>query len=287
MTSQLESVIAFVGDRSPAPAPEASGPRVFVVGSGKGGVGTSTAACLLALVVAARGEKVLLVDASDGLGVQHLLLGLGDGPESGMAENGVIPLREPVAPVLPNLSLLRPFAEPDRRRPDGAAGVDRRGAIRRASGHFNAHDLVVIDGGSRLESVIGACEGGVSVLVAVTSADRICLAATYALVKAVGLRLGDRRIAVLGNRIDDAEGREAAALVETATRHFLGREVAFAGSLPDDACLQAGVAAGMSVQDAAAGSPAAAAMHDVAAFLMDELSPAGPTSGRRHVPWRS
>ncbi len=287
MTSQLESVIAFVGDRSPAPAPEASGARVVVVGSGKGGVGTSTAACLLALVVAARGEKVLLVDASDGLGVQHLLLGLGDGSEPRATEDRVIPLREAVAPVLPNLSLLRAFAEPDRRRADGAAGMDRRGAIRRASGHFNAHDLVVVDGGSRLESVVGACEGGVSVLVAVTSSDRICLAATYALVKAIGMRLGDRPVAILGNRVDDEEGREAAALVETATRQFLGRDVAFAGSLPDDACLRAGVAAGMSVQDAAAGSPAAVAMHEVAGILMDELFPAGPSSGRRHVPWRS
>jgi flagellar biosynthesis protein FlhG len=279
MSAQLESVRAFVADSKPAPPPLPDERRAVVVGSGKGGVGTSTVASLLAFALAEQRREVLLVDAADGHGAQHLLMGID-------AELGLEALhrrhadpRDVIVRVTPTLSLLPAVGGgPGAERPQPA---ERRALFRRIGRELDDYDVIVIDGGSRLESVLSASEAGVGVLLAVTAADRISLAATYALVKAVGMRLGERPLAVLGNRLDEASGRGAAELVDAAARHFLNRSIDYAGFLPDDACLAAGIAAGMPIQDAAAGSPAAVAMQTLAGPLLNSTSSAFARPGSR------
>jgi len=51
------------------------GPRTVLVASGKGGVGTSVVATLLALTAAGGDERVLLVDATESGGTLHHLFG--------------------------------------------------------------------------------------------------------------------------------------------------------------------------------------------------------------------
>src|SRR3954471_21029450 len=51
-------------------------PTCLLVASGKGGVGTSSVAALAALTAAERGERVLLVDASESSGSLHHLFGV-------------------------------------------------------------------------------------------------------------------------------------------------------------------------------------------------------------------
>jgi Mrp family chromosome partitioning ATPase len=49
----------------------------LLVASGKGGVGTSIVAALTAMSAAERGERVLLIDASEGSGTLHHLFASG------------------------------------------------------------------------------------------------------------------------------------------------------------------------------------------------------------------
>src|SRR3954464_651203 len=51
------------------------GPKTLLVASGKGGVGTSVVATLLALTAAAGDERVLLIDATESGGALHHLFG--------------------------------------------------------------------------------------------------------------------------------------------------------------------------------------------------------------------
>jgi Mrp family chromosome partitioning ATPase len=89
MATQLDALRAYVASRpaasAPAPARGARrdardarepGPAMFVVGSGKGGAGTSITAAMLALALAASGARTLLVDADEQVGAQRLLLGV-------------------------------------------------------------------------------------------------------------------------------------------------------------------------------------------------------------------
>src|SRR5438067_1350422 len=87
MSAQLDALRSFVAGRPvgmPNAAPNGNGPHVLVVGSGKGGAGTSVVAALLALAAAAAGRRVLLVDTDPHVGPQRYLLGIG--PSASLAD---------------------------------------------------------------------------------------------------------------------------------------------------------------------------------------------------------
>lgn len=279
MNMQLSSFRRYVAQRPVLPAPEWRLP-VLVVGSGKGGVGTSSLAALLALAAAREERRVLLVDADGVLGSQHLLFGVGAGPGFGALAGGEVEAEQLLVPLADNLTLLPGGGDP-------LGNAERQALFRRVAALYPAYDLVVVDGGSRLDSVRAACAAGAARLVAVSTGDRISLAATYALVKAVGERFPTLAVDLLFNRATADEAESAWTEIQGATRHFLQRSVSLAGAVPDDRCLQAGILAGMSLPDAAAGSPAAASLEQITLNALHQLAPAAPAYLERHPHRRS
>ncbi len=242
---------------------------MIVIASGKGGVGTSTVATLLALVTAAGGRRTLLVDAADAPGARHLLFGTSDiisSPEPFAGPDGVMPDADGIARVTPALSIAAPLA---RGTAFTRSPAELRAVVRALGSRFSAYRTVIVDGGSSLHSILAACEAGVDRLVLVTNSDRVCLAGAYAVIKAFGQRLGHRPVAIIGNRLEAEAAAESAALLDSATHHFLERAIDFVGPIPDDACLAAGLAAGMTLADAVADSPAADAAKSIAGRLND------------------
>ncbi|MEO7085036.1 MAG: P-loop NTPase [Gemmatimonadaceae bacterium] len=233
----------------------------LLVASGKGGVGTSVVAALAALAAAERGERVLLVDATEASGSLHMLFG--------------------VRPTRSLWTLIDPDSQPNEALftlgdgltlvaggTSGSADVpvtdhQRRAALSRLALVYNDFDLVVFDGGSRLDSLAAIADLVDPQMLLVTSADRLALAANYALVKAMSARNSESSISVVANRHGEKVAEEACDFLVGACDHFLGRSIAVVGVIPDDPCLQAAVGAGMSVRDALDGSPAADAMRGV------------------------
>jgi flagellar biosynthesis protein FlhG len=243
---------------------------VIVVASGKGGVGTSTVATLLALVTAAGGRRTLLVDAADAPGARHLLFGTSGmmaGIEPFTGSDGMAPDADGIARVTSALSIATPALAQTSAVTRSPAEL--RAVVRALGSRFSAYRTVIVDGGSSLHSILAACEAGVDRLVLVTNSDRVCLAGAYAVIKAFGQRLGHRPVAIIGNRLDAESAAESAALLDSATHHFLERAIDFVGSIPDDACLAAGLSAGMTLADAVSDSPAAVAAESIAGRLND------------------
>lgn len=298
VSAQLDSLRAFVATR-PAPRP-ATGERagaattVVVVGSGRGGSGTSVAAALLALSAAAAGRRVLLADLDEHVGPQRLLLGVAPAHGLSALRTGLAP-EALLVPVSTTLSLLPGGGDDTPLDP-----AERRALLRRATATFAAHDVVVLDAGSRLDAVRAglqtawaaarAGDGNLAVrLLVVTGSDPIALAAAYALVKGVAADdAADRPslpIDVLASRLDDDEARRTFEHVDAAARQFLQQPLRFAGTLPDDATLAVALRAGMPLQDAAVGSPAAVAMQTIAARLTaPSPATAAARSGRAPTP---
>jgi len=256
------------------PAGSPAGAAVVAVGSGKGGVGTSTIAALLAATMAEQGHRVLLVDAGQRLGGLHHLLGVEPAGSLGQLRGG----REPhdlLVPVAERLSLFPASLDEAELRP-----TERRLLMRRVAALFDGFELVVIDAGSSAESLVAACADGATRLLAVTAGDRISLVATYALVKLLHERAPCVRVDVVANRVSDDGADRLHEYLNGASVRFLSRTVPFAGAIPDDPDFGSALAAGLGTAEASLGSTAAVAVRAIGERLLTEAS-APPTSTLR------
>src|SRR5437879_11471622 len=86
----------------------ARGPRptTLLVTSGKGGVGTSMIAALTAISAAERGERVLLVDASEAGGTLHHLFGVRPTHSLWMLTDSRLHPDDALIPIGDNLTLV-------------------------------------------------------------------------------------------------------------------------------------------------------------------------------------
>lgn len=278
---QLAALRAGAPARPPhvnAPALLTAPTTVLVVASGKGGTGTSLVSALLGLTAAGEGRRVLLVDGTESYGALHLMLGVVPRHPLAALRGGQASAAELLTPVAEGLSLF-PGGGADEPHAAPLGMAERQLLFRRVAELYDGHDLVVVDAGSRLEAVLTACGGGVSRVLLVATEDQIAMAAAHALLKALDARMPGLPVDVLVNRATEHDAAAVHAHLATAAGRFAGRTVGFAGAVPDDACLQGGLGAGMTVQDAAAGSPAALAARAAGLRLMDEDGAAPAASG--------
>ena len=268
MSSQLSAVRQFMLERGRANPRSVPTPPLIVVGAGKGGVGTSTVAALLASAMSEY-QNVLLVETGHQLGAVHHMLGVDptrtlDDLRAGRAEP-----EELLIPVAERLTLLSAHTPPTA---ELLSAAERKLLFRRTTALYERFELIVVDAGSTVDSILSACAAGGRFL-AVTAPDRIAVVSTYALIKLLHLRCPDVTLEVVANRCEqDVALRTVDALTE-ACEKFLGRPVDFAGSVPDDPNFTNALAAGLSALEAAAGSPAADALRAIGNRVTPNESP--------------
>jgi MinD-like ATPase involved in chromosome partitioning or flagellar assembly len=246
-----------------------TGVPTLLCASGRGGSGTSLVAALIAVAAAGDGRRVLLVDADDLVGPHAMWLGAK--PWAGWQDlrGGRVQARDVATPISSSLTLVAGGAP--RRAPDDASttpnATERRACLRRVSTLGEGHDLVVMDCGSRLDTLFAAVAPQMHerVVAVMSGRDPIALAATFALAKAVHHRHAELKIDVVVNRHDTEEARQCFEAVERGARQFIPNcPLSFAGAVPLDSTLDAVLRGGMPFLDAAAGSPAAHAAHELA-----------------------
>jgi flagellar biosynthesis protein FlhG len=279
MSSQLAGVRQFMVTRGRATTP-GSGPTppVIVVGAGKGGVGTSTVAALLASAMSDT-QNVLLVETGLELGAMHHLLGVEpvrtlDDLRAGRAEPEHL-----LIPVASRLSLLSAHTPPTA---ELMSAAERKLLFRRTTTLYERFQLIVVDAGSTVDSIVTAGADGGRFL-AVTAPDRIAVVATYALIKLLHLRCPNVSLEVLANRCDDTAAARTIDSLATACGQFLDRTVDLAGVVPDDPNFTSALAAGLNAVEAAAGSPAADALRAIGS----RLAPVASTTQRANGSVRS
>lgn len=263
MSRSLEGLRSWMG-RSGRTVPFPRVPGVWVVGGGKGGVGTSTLAALLAVGSARGGQRTLLVESDPGglpllFGVPGERAGIPD-----LARHGVEP-RDLLLPLGGSLDLL-----PAGRWGDSLTShlPERALLLRRAGSLYETYDRVVVDGGNRAVTVISSCEAGVERVWLVSRPDRIAAAGAYALLKALHLRFPGLPVACLLNATPAhlREGGLQDPVGEAALR-FLGVELEPGSPVPLDPGLPRAVERGESLAELEAG-PALTA-------LLPLLTPSG------------
>lgn len=234
--------------------------------AGKGGLGTSTAAALLASALSAQGRKVLLVDGSDHFGTLEVLLGATRAASLEDLKGGGAEPQDLLVPVADGLTLVPGSL------PNGAASLsptERRLLFGRVTSLFGEYELVLFDAGASAASVLDACANGATRVLAVTAGDRITVTATFALIKLLHQRCPHVRVDLLGNRIADDVASRIHDALNAATLQFLGKTVQLVGVVPHDPDFESALAAGLGAHEAAAGSHAAPVMAAIGTVLFE------------------
>ena len=280
--SQFDSMVrASANATDRARAELATGVPTLLCASGRGGTGTSLVAALIAVAAAGDGRRVLLVDGDDLVGPQAMLLGAT--PWAGWQDlrGGRVQIIDTATQISSSLTLVAGGAP--RRAAEGANttpnSAERRACLRRVSALAAGHDLVVIDCGSRLETLLAAVAPQLHerVLAIASGVDPIALASTFALCKAVHTRFSGLKIDVVMNRHDAVAGSKCFDAIDAGARQFLPQmQLRYAGAVPLDSTLDAVLRAGMPFLDAASGSPAAHAAHELALRVLTAMSSQRP-----------
>jgi flagellar biosynthesis protein FlhG len=232
VTDQAAQLRAMMAARRPEPA-EPAGPPTIVVGSGKGGVGKSVISALLAQRLAMQEKRVLLVDGSQNMGNLHVLFGVNRGVRLEHVLAEAASPQDLLVPVNDHLVLLP--ADSGAESLHALGQVDRARLHHRISSLYHDFDVVIIDAGPGVESVVRVSTMGATRLIMVTVPEPAALTDAYATMKIVLAQVRDLPIDVLVNRVEDGrEGPQAFDRLSTAAERFLQRGIRYLGALWED-----------------------------------------------------
>jgi len=278
--TQVDSVIrhrSHNGSVSQRAHDAVRGVPTLLCASGRGGSGTSLIAALVAMAAAGEGYRVLLVDTDDMVGPLAALLGVVPNAVWQDLRGARVAPAALATPVSTTLTLVAGGVAQSGEQ-IAISAAERRACMRRLSTLSENMDLVVFDCGSRIDAIIAGFtpHADERLLAVMSGTDPVSLAATFALCKTVHNRIGAVPQDLLVNRIDGPEATRGFEAVEAGARQFLGHSLYFAGSVPSDPTLDTALRAGMPFPDAAAGSPAAIAAHEVVMRALAGTSPSRP-----------
>jgi flagellar biosynthesis protein FlhG len=261
------------------PRPATQGAEVIVVGSGKGGVGKSVLSVLFATALVRNGRRVLLVDGCQNQGNLHILLGVRPAGRLEDLLTGDADLQQLPVAVSPDLWLLP--ADSGAEALYALSRVDQARLHHQLSSLYDGFEAVVVDGGPGIDNVVRVASMNATRLVVVTVPEPTALSDAYALIKIVSLQIPALPISVLVNRAwSGEEGLAAFERLSLAASRFLGRELGYLGTLPEDDALRAGI------RRPGALLAAAPSEVDKAVALLIEPKPSG-TQGVRVDPLQS
>lgn len=252
--------------------------RVIAVTGGKGGVGKTTVVANLAVAMAKRRQRVIVLDADLGLANIDVLLGL-----------------NPRYTLLHVLRRERQITEVTVPGPAGvqiipaATGIDeltqlgpseRLLLLEQVDALEGLFDVFLIDTASGISSNVLYFNSAAHEVVIVMTPEPTAMTDAYALMKVLATRHGLRHFLLLVNQTSgDAEARRSYAQIARVAERFLGVGVEYVGYVPSDDVIRRSVREQRSIMESAPGSPAALAVGLLADRLLGRRSDTRPTGG--------
>jgi flagellar biosynthesis protein FlhG len=206
---------------------------VITVASGKGGVGKTNVSVNLAAAQAARGQRVMLLDADLGLANVDVLLGLEVGRNLEDVLEGRCSLEEIVVTgpagvrVVPAASGVKRLANLD--------SLQASGIVRAFSELTADIDLLIVDAAAGINTGVTTFAAAAHEVLVVVCDEPASITDAYALVKVLAREHGIRRFHVLANMVRNAtEGRGLYRKIARVAETYLDVVLRFAGYVPHD-----------------------------------------------------
>ena len=214
--------------------------RVLAVASGKGGVGKTNVSVNLAVALASRGKKVMVLDADLGMANIDVMLGLHPTRNLSHVIDGQCSLKDilltgpmgvKIVPASSGTEVMAHLSE-----------AQHVGLIRAFSELDENIDTLIIDTAAGISSsVVNFCKAAQEVLVVVCD-EPASITDAYAMIKMLSREHGIQRFRVLTNMVNSAqEGRMLYEKLSRVTNRFLDVTLSFYGVLPFDPYLRKAV----------------------------------------------
>ena len=246
--------------------------RVVAVTSGKGGVGKTNISVNLATLAAARGQRVLLIDADLGLANSHIVLGVTPRYHLGHLLDGSVGIDEVLAHGPHGLRVLSASSGlQEMTRLDDAQKLRIVTALDPLDDRF---DLVLIDCGAGIGDNVVFFAGAAQMTLLVVTPEPTSLTDAYAAVKVLSQRAGVRHFSVVVNwASDEMQARDIFQKLSRVTDRFLQAKVSYVGSLPRDENMQRSVMAQQPVVDLYPQAPSSRALGGLAQTILSWTPP--------------
>jgi flagellar biosynthesis protein FlhG len=210
------------------------------VTSGKGGVGKTNIAVNLAVCLARLGRRVCLLDADLGLANADVLCGLTPRLTLEHVVCGRCRLAEATL-LAPGGFRLIPGACGVARLAD-LGSVERLELLEQLTCLERVADMVIIDTAAGLSANVLAFAAAARRVVVATTPEPTALTDGYGMIKALAARAPGSRIDLVVNMAGSrSEGESVHQRLDRVSRTFLGRSVAFAGTVPMDPAVREAV----------------------------------------------
>jgi flagellar biosynthesis protein FlhG len=253
-------------------------PQVIGIASGKGGVGKTTVSVNLAVALALRGRKVMLLDADLGMANAQISLGVKTPWNIGHVLRGEKTLHEVAVTTPQGVSLVPGVSG---LREAAALDMAQIGAIVHAFDDLEEPiDYLIVDVAAGISppvlAFMAACQRRFVVLCDQPSS----IADAYGMIKVMTLEEDLDEVYLIPNMVDSPlEGKQLFGRMNDVCTRFLGQSVRHLGSIESDELVLAAQRKYKTVLDFAPGSKGAADFRRLAQAVED-LPPIEQPSGR-------
>ncbi len=262
-------------------------PRVIAVTSGKGGVGKTNFVANLGLALTQKGKNVLLLDADLGLGSIHILLGV----EPRFSIEHLLKGEKPLAEVVvrgPGGMLILPSGY----GAEELAHLDEKQRILLLAELDLLEvppDFMLIDTGPGISPNVLYFNLAAQESIVITTPEPTSVADTYALLKVLASKSGNRKFWILVNEC--TSDQEAMTVFESLARTIdcfvLNLSIDYLGLVPPDPKLSQAVRNQRLVLEANPIAPSSLCFREIAGLLCEMAPPEGlngnPQFFARHI----
>ncbi|GAA0841153.1 flagellar synthesis regulator FleN [Marinobacter szutsaonensis] len=253
--------------------------QVIAVSGGKGGTGKTSISVNLAIALAERGRRVVVLDGDLGLGNLDVSLGLTASHTLQDVLEGECELRDVLVEGPGGIRIVP--------APSGSLRMTRLGAPEYA-GLINAFselgdeiDVLIIDTASGVSEAVVSFLRAAQELLLVVCDEPTSITDTYALVKLMNRDYGINRFRVLANQVrNEQEGRQLYEKLIRVTERFLDVALEYVGMVPHDEAFRKAVQRQRAVVEAYPRARASLALKALAEKVDNWPLPSSP---RGHV----